>query len=124
MLFLGTVGALFVIFAEPLIGAFTQDPMVVPYGVACLRTVSLGFLFFAYGMVMIQAFNGAGAVWTPTFINLFSFWLLQLPLSYALAYTFGFGPRGLFAAITISWSTYAVISAALFKQGRWKLKKV
>jgi putative MATE family efflux protein len=124
MLFLGTVGTLFVVFANPLIRGFTGDANVVPYGVACLRTVSLGFLFYAYGMVMSQAFNGAGAVWTPTFLNLFCFWMLQLPLAYTLAHAFGWGPQGLFTAITISWSIYAVVSAALFKGGRWKLKRV
>jgi len=124
MIFLGVIGSVFVLFAELIINAFTRDPQVVPFGVACLRTVSLGFLFYAYGMVMSQAFNGAGAVWTPTFINLVCFWLWQLPLAYALAYSFRMGPRGLFAAITIAWSTYAVVSAALFKRGRWKLKKV
>jgi putative MATE family efflux protein len=124
MVFLGTIGALFILFADRLIGAFTVDVSVAPYGVACLRTVSLGFLFYAYGMVMGQAFNGAGAVWTPTFINLFTLWILQLPLAYALAHVLGWGPRGLFIAITISWSTYAVVSAYLFSRGEWKLKKV
>ena len=124
MLFLGVIGVAFVLFAELIISAFTQDVEVVPYGVSCLRTVSCGFLFYAYGMVMGQAFNGAGAVWTPTFINLFCFWLFQLPLAYMLAHTFGRGPRGLFAAITIAWSTYAVVSAAIFKRGHWKQKKV
>ncbi len=124
MIFLGVIGLGFVLFAEPIINAFTHDPLVVPIGVACLRTVSLGFLFYAYGMVMSQAFNGAGAVWTPTLINLFCFWLWQLPLAFALAHTLGHGPRGLFAAITIAWSTYAVVSAAIFKRGRWKLQKV
>jgi putative MATE family efflux protein len=124
MIFLGAIGLAFVVFAGPIINGFTQDRQVAPFGVACLRTVSFGFLFYAYGMVMSQAFNGAGAVWTPTFINLVCFWLWQLPLAYVLAYTFGHGPRGLFAAITTAWSTYAVISAAIFKRGRWKLKKV
>jgi putative MATE family efflux protein len=124
MIFLGLIGLGFVLFAEVIIGAFSKDAQVVQFGVACLRTVSLGFLFYAYGMVMSQAFNGAGAVWTPTFINLFCFWLWQLPLAYALAHLFGYGPRGLFAAITIAWSTYAVVSATIFKRGGWKLKKV
>lgn len=124
LIFLGVIGLGFVLFAELIISAFTTDPQVVPFGVACLRTVSLGFLFYAYGMVMSQAFNGAGAVWTPTFINLFCFWLWQLPLAYFLAHVFGYGPRGVFAAITIAWSTYAVVSATIFRRGRWKLKKV
>ena len=119
MVFLGVVGALFVLFAEPLIGTFTRDVQVLPYGVSCLRTVSLGFLFYAYGMVLSQAFNGAGDVWTPTFINLFCFWLWELPLAYTLAHVFRWGPRGVFAAIAI-----AVVGAVLFKRGRWKLKKV
>lgn len=124
LIFLGAIGTLFVLFAEPILGAFTRDPQVVPFGVACLRTVSLGFLFYAYGMVMGQAFNGAGAVWTPTFINLFCFWLWQLPLAWSLAHAFKHGPQGVFAAITIAWSTYAVVSALIFKRGRWKLKTV
>jgi Na+-driven multidrug efflux pump len=124
MVFLGLVGAAFVVFAESFIVAFTRDVQVLPYGVSCLRTVSLGFLFYAYGMVLSQAFNGAGDVWTPTFINLFCFWLWELPLAYVLAHSLHRGPPGVFAAITIAWSTYAVVGAALFKRGRWKLKKV
>src|SRR5262245_30589168 len=124
VIFLGFIGAGFVCFAEPIIRTFTHDTRVVPFGVACLRTVSLGFLFYAYGMVMSQAFNGAGAIWTPTIINLFCFWLWQLPLAYALAHLLGWGPHGLFTAITIAWSTYAVVSALLFKQGKWKSKVV
>jgi Na+-driven multidrug efflux pump len=124
MIFLGIIGTAFVIFAGPIIMSFTPDAQVMPYGVSCLRTVSLGFLFYAYGMVLSQAFNGAGDVWTPTFINLSCFWLWQLPLAYALAHLLKQGPGGLFAAITIAWSTYAVVGAVFFKRGRWKLKKV
>jgi Na+-driven multidrug efflux pump len=124
LVFLGTAGALFVGFAEPIIGAFTRDEQVVPYGVACLRTVSLGFVFYAYGMVLSQAFNGAGDVWTPTFVNLFCFWLWELPVAYTLAHTLGWGPQGIFVAIAIASSTYAVVSVLLFRRGRWKLKRV
>jgi putative MATE family efflux protein len=124
MVFLGVVGTLFVLFAEPLIDAFTQDGQIVPHGVKCLRTVSLGFLFYAYGMVLGQAFNGAGDVWTPTYINLFCFWFFQLPLASALAHWLRWGPGGVFTAITIAWSAYAVVCAAMFRRGHWKLKKV
>jgi putative MATE family efflux protein len=124
MMFLGVIGVAFVLFARPVISAFTEDPAVVPHGVGCLRTVSLGFLFYAYGMVLGQAFNGAGDVWTPTCINLFCYWLWLQPLAYVLAHRLGWGPAGVFAAITIAWSTYAVVAAVIFKRGRWKLKKV
>ena len=89
-----------------------------------LRTVAYGFLFYAYGMVLTQSFNGAGDTWTPTIINLFVFWLWELPLAYALAIVFGMGPRGVFLAIMIAFSTLAVVSAVVFRRGRWKTRVV
>jgi MATE family, multidrug efflux pump len=124
MIFLGVVGLLFVLGAPILIRFFTSNPEIVPYGVACLRYVSYGFLFYAYGMVLTQAFNGAGDTWTPTWLNLFVFWFWEIPLAYLLANVLGWGPRGVFVAITVAFSTLAVASAALFRRGRWKLKKV
>jgi len=124
MIFLGCVGLLFILFADPLIRLFTGDPAVVSYGTACLRFVSYGFLFYAYGLVMTQAFNGAGDTWTPTRINLFIFWLWEIPLAYVLSHPAGYGPRGVFAAITVAFSTLAVVSSVLFRKGKWKEKKV
>ena len=124
MIFLGTVGLIFVLFARKIIALFTQDPNVVPYGVDCLRIVAYGFLFYAWGMVITQSFNGAGDTWTPTIINLFVFWLWELPLAYVLAMTLGLGPRGVFLAIMISFSTLAIVSALMFRRGKWKTRKV
>jgi MATE family, multidrug efflux pump len=124
LIFLGSIGVIFVVFARQIIGLFTHDPAVVPYGVDCLRIVAFGFLFYAYGMVLTQAFNGAGDTWTPTILNLFVFWLWELPLAYVLAVVFGFGPRGVFLAITIAFSTLAVVSAIFFRRGKWKMKVV
>jgi putative MATE family efflux protein len=124
MIFLGCVGLVFVVFARQIIWLFTSDPAVMPYGVDCLRIVACGFLFYAYGMVLTQSFNGAGDTWTPTIINLFVFWLWELPLAYMLAIVFHFGPRGVFLAITIAFSTLAVISAIFFRRGKWKMKVV
>jgi Na+-driven multidrug efflux pump len=123
-IFLGSIGLIFVVFARQIIGLFTHDPAVAPYGVDCLRIVACGFLFYAYGMVLTQSFNGAGDTWTPTILNLFVFWLWELPLAYLLAVVFGFGPRGVFLAITIAFSTLAIVSAIFFKRGKWKLKVV
>ena len=75
-------------------------------------------------MVLVQAFNGAGDTWTPTVINLFVFWLWEIPLAYFLAVRSGFGPRGVFLAITIAFSTLAVVGGVLFRRGKWKEKKV
>src|SRR4030095_16417665 len=123
-IFLGCVGLIFVVFARQIIGLFTTDPAVSPYGVDCLRIVASGFLFYAYGMVLTQSFNGAGDTWTPTIINLFVFWLWELPLAYALAIVFGIGPRGVFIAITVAFSTLALVSALVFRKGRWKNRVV
>jgi len=124
MIFLGLVGLVFVIFAPQIVWLFTADPAVAPYGIDCLRIVAGGFLFYAYGMVLTQSFNGAGDTWTPTVINLFVFWLWELPLAYVLAVTLNFGPRGVFFAMTIAFSTLAVVSAIFFHKGRWKIKIV
>jgi putative MATE family efflux protein len=124
MICLGIVGLMFVLFARQIIGLFTTDPNVVPYGVDCLRIVSYGFLFYAYGMVITQSFNGAGDTWTPTIINLFVFWLWELPLAYTLAIVLGLGPRGVFLAIMIAFSTLAMVSALLFRRGKWKTRVV
>jgi len=124
MCFLGVIGLLFVVFAGQIIRLFTDDPPVYAYGVDCLRIVACGFLFYAYGMVLTQSFNGAGDTRTPTIINLFVFWLWEIPLAYVLAFGFGLGPRGVFLAVAVAFSTVAVVSAALFRRGRWKERVV
>jgi Na+-driven multidrug efflux pump len=120
LVFLGTVGLLFVVLARAIVSLFTSDPAVAPYAVDCLRIVALGFLFYAYGMVITSSFNGAGDTWTPTWLNLVVFWLWEIPLAYALAVALDMGPRGVFVSITVAYSTLAVLSAWLFRKGRWK----
>ena len=124
MIFLGIVGLLFVLFAPQIIWLYTDVPEVAKYGVDCLRIVAYGFLFYAYGMVLGQSFNGAGDTWTPTILNLFVFWFWEIPLAYVLSVRFGMGPRGVFVAITIAFSTLAVASALVFRRGKWKAKVV
>jgi putative MATE family efflux protein len=124
MCFLGIVGLLFVVFARPIIGFFTADPSVMPYGIESLRIIACGFLFYAYGMVITQSFNGAGDTTTPTIINLFVFWLWEIPLAYVLAIVFGLGPRGVFLAAATAFSTLAIVSALVFRRGRWKTRTV
>jgi putative MATE family efflux protein len=121
---LGVVGALFVLFASPIVAIFTTDPAVVPNAVACLRIVSAGFVFFAYGLVLTQAFNGAGDTWTPTWINLGCFWAWQIPLAWLLAIKLGMGPKGVFIAMTVAFSTLAIVSGIIFRRGAWKAKTV
>src|SRR5689334_3326058 len=124
MIFLGVVGLLFIFFAPQIIWFYTDDPNVAHYGVDCLRIVAYGFLFYAYGMVLGQSFNGAGDAWTPTIINLFVFWLWEIPLAYVLSVRVGMGPRGVFVAMMVAFSTLAVVSAAVFRRGHWKQKAV
>jgi putative MATE family efflux protein len=122
--FLGSVGVLFLALAPLMVSAFTRDPEVARYGTACLRIVSAGFLFYAYGLVLTSAFNGAGDTWTPTLINLFCFWLWEVPLAWLLSGPAGLGPSGVFLAITIAFSTLAMVSAVVFRRGRWKTRRV
>jgi len=124
MCVLSVVGVLFVVFARPVIGIFTQDPLIVPWGTGCLRIVAFGFVFYAYGMVLSNAFNGAGDTWTPTVLNLLCFWCWEIPLAWGLSRIPSVGPYGIFAAIAIAFSTLAVVSALVFRRGRWKLRAV
>jgi MATE family, multidrug efflux pump len=124
MLFLGGVAIVFIAFPEPIIRIFTNDPDVVPIGVNCLRIVSYGNLAYAYGMVMVQSFNGAGDTFTPTVVNIFGYWLFQIPVAYFLAFHTGLGPKGVFAAIPLAETAIAIVGVTLFRQGRWKKKQI
>jgi putative MATE family efflux protein len=124
MIFLGLVGIVFILFSDFFVRLFTDDPGVVAIGADCLRVLSYGYVIYALGMVMIQAFNGAGDTTTPTIINFFCFWLLELPLAYALALPLGLGERGVFYAILAAESALGITGAILFRRGRWKNRKV
>ena len=124
MLFLGSLGVLFVFFAEPIVRLFTHDPAVVPLAATCLRIVSYGNIGYAYAMVMLQAFNGAGDTVTPTIVNFFGFWLLEIPLAYWLAISMRLQSNGVFYAIVVAEGSIAVASAVLFKRGKWKAQKI
>jgi len=124
MLFLGSVGVLFVFLAEPIARLFTQDSTVVPLAATCLRIISYGNIGYAYGMVMLQAFNGAGDTVTPTIVNFFGFWLLEIPLAYWLAIPMHWQSKGVFWAIVIAEGFIAGASAVLFKRGKWKGQKI
>jgi putative MATE family efflux protein len=120
LVFLGSAGLLFVLFGESIVRGFSPDAAVVAYGSNALRIVSAGFLFYAYGMVVTQAFNGAGDTRTPTLINLFCYWLFEIPLAWLLAKPLGLGPKGVFIAVLIGFSSMAVVGVVLFRRGKWK----
>ena len=124
MIFLGAVGVLFLIAAPLITQVFTDDPSVRPMATACLRIVSVGFVFYACGMVLTQSFNGAGDTWTPTVLNLFIFWLWEIPLAWWLSTQAGLGAQGVFIALTVAYSSLAIVSAVLFRRGAWKTRKV
>src|SRR5437667_7096136 len=124
MICLGIVGVIFVLFARVIIGLFTSDPNVLPYGTDCLRIVAYGFLFYAYGMVLTQSFNGAGDTWTPTWLNLICFWVFEIPFAWWLAHLIGLGPSGVFWAIMASFSLLAGASAVVCRRGKWKAREV
>lgn len=124
MLFLGSVGILFTIFARPLVSLFTSDPTVIPLAAQCLRIVSYGNIGYAYAMVMLQAFNGAGDTMTPTILNFFGFWLFEIPLAYWLAIRQGWHTSGVYYAIVIAECAVAVASILVFRRGRWKQLKI
>lgn len=123
-IFMGVMSLVFLFFAPLVISFFTQEPAVAGYAISAVRIVGAGFFFYGIGMVMANAFNGAGDTRTPTVINLFGFWFFQIPLAYFLSKTIGWGPLGVFIAIPVAETAITIAAYILFKRGKWKLKKV
>jgi len=124
MLFLVGIAIIFLSFPEFLVSLFTKDAAIIAVAVMCLRYLSYGYLFYAWGMVTVQAFNGAGDTTTPTIINFFCFWLFEIPLAYLLALSMGLNEKGVFLAITIAESTLGLVGVLVFRRGRWKQREV
>lgn len=124
MVVLTVVGGLLALFAQTIARFFTPNPEVIPFATDALRIVALGFPFYAWGMVISQSFNGAGDTRTPTLLNFLVFWCWEIPLAYVLAIKLGMGPRGIYVAMTIAFSTLAVAGALVFRRGTWKTKRL
>jgi putative MATE family efflux protein len=119
-----SIGAVFLVFAPAIVSAFTDDAEVASHAIHCVRIVSAGFLFYGYGMALTAAFNGAGDTRTPTLINVFSLWVIELPLAWVLAHPLGFGPMGAFIALSVGFSTMCFVSVWIFRRGEWKTRRV
>jgi putative MATE family efflux protein len=124
MLFLGLVSISFLFFSRPLVSIFTNEVEVVETAVTCLRIIAIGYTSYAWGMIVVQGFNGAGDTTTPTLINFVAFWVVQLPIAYLLAIRFGFGPRGAFSAVPVADVVFTVMALVLFRKGTWKRQKI
>jgi putative MATE family efflux protein len=124
MLFLGIIGLVFIVSATPLVRLFTHDPAVVPLAASALRILSYGNIAYAYGMVMLQSFNGAGDTVTPTIVNFFGFWVLEIPLAWWLALHQGLRSTGVFLSIVIAQAAVAVAGILLFRRGKWKRQQI
>jgi putative MATE family efflux protein len=124
MLFLATLGVVFFVFATPVVRLFVDDPAVIAIGARALRTFACGNIAYAWVMVMLQAFNGAGDTLTPTFVNFFGFWVLEIPLAWFLATRTHLRAEGAFLSVVIAECSIAVASLILFRQGRWKRQRI
>jgi Na+-driven multidrug efflux pump len=124
MIYMGLVSIAFVFFPGVLVAAFTSDPAVSSPATSCLAIFGLAFVSYAWGMVLMQAFNGAGDTVTPTIINLLAFWVCQIPLAYWFAIVLGWGPRGAFTAVPIADLVFTIAALLMFRRGTWKLQKV
>jgi putative MATE family efflux protein len=123
-IFMAFVSLLFLVGAEFFVSIISTDPAVVETAVLALRIVSLGYIFYGVGMVMINAFNGAGDSRTPTWVNLFWFWIFQIPIAYLFAITWDWGPKGVFIAIVIAETCITITTVLLFRRGKWKTVKI
>jgi putative MATE family efflux protein len=124
MILLGMVGLIYVLFPEPFIKLFIHDPVVIKAGTECLRIVSIGFISYGFGMVLVNSLNGAGDTSTPLKINIFAFWMLEIPLAWFLSIRSGMEEQGVFTAIVIAETVMTITAFIIFKRGKWKLKEV
>ena len=124
MVFLGIVAVFFVAFARPIVGLLAGEPAVIEIAATCLRTVAYSYVFWGFGLTTVLAFNGAGDTATPTWINLFVYWLVQIPLGWSLAGPMGLGPQGVFMAIAFSQCLLAVTGVVVFRRGGWKTRTI
>ena len=122
--FMGSVSLVYIFFAPTFLGWFSENTLVVENGALCLQIIAAGYIAYAYGMVVIQSFNGSGDTKTPTYVNFVCFWLFQLPFAYIMAITLDFGPVGVFTAITLAEVLIAIVGIWLFKKGKWKTVQV
>lgn len=119
-IFMFCISLVYLVFAERIIGLFTNVPSVIENGALCLQVVAAGYVFYAYGMVVTQAFNGAGDTRTPTKINFIAFWLIQLPFAYLVSLYLDWGVLGVFIAITLAEVLLSVMAVIWFRKGHWK----
>lgn len=122
--YMGSIAIVFLLFAHTLAAFFTSDPAVQDVAADCLRFISVGNICYAWGMVLVQAFNGAGDTRTPSMINFFCYWCFQIPLAWTLASVLHWGPRGVFAAIPSAETAMTIASLMLFRRGAWKKKMI
>ena len=123
-IFMGIVSLIYIFLAPTFLGWFSSEPDVVKYGALCLQIMAAGYIAYAYGMVVINSFNGSGDTKTPTWINFICFWLFQLPFAYLMAIELDFGPQGVFWAITLAEVSIAIIGIIWFRKGKWKTVQV
>ena len=122
--FLGAIGLVLLACADPIVGLFTTEPDAAAIAAACLRNVSLSYVFWGFGLVTVQVFNGSGDTTTPTAINFFVCWMVQLPLAWTLSGPVGLGPSGVVTAIAVSQSLLAVVGVTVFRRGTWKGREI
>jgi putative MATE family efflux protein len=124
MIFLAMIAIIFILYSEFLVSLFTQEQNVIAIGAECLRYLSYGYIFYGYGMIMIQAFNGAGDTMTPTIINFFCFWLFEIPFALWASFSLGMDERGVFLSVLLAESLIGVVGIIMFKRGKWKTREV
>ena len=122
--YMGLAALLMLLFTEAIVGFFSEDPETLGYAIQCLRIFACGFIPWGFGMAIIQAFNGAGDTLTPTWVNIFAFWIVQVPLAYALALWLEVGPVGVFWAVFVSDLLAGIVGVLVFMRGTWKEREV
>jgi putative MATE family efflux protein len=123
-IFMGITGLIILLIPDSIISILTDDPLVIAKGADCMRIMSIGFVAYGFGMVVVHSLNGAGDTFSPMIINLFCFWLFEIPLAYFFAIHLGMNERGVYYAIVIAETCMTLTAILVFRRGKWKMQKV
>jgi putative MATE family efflux protein len=124
ILAMSVMAAVFFTLAHILAGAFTSDASVRFLGADYLRVNAICEPFLALGMVLTGALQGAGDTVRPTYITLFTMWVLRMPLGYLLIFVLHLNTHGAWISMSITTIVGGLMTVVLFRAGTWKRIKV
>ena len=121
--FMGLLGVVMVVWPEPFVRMFTQDPATVEQASLYLRLVGISQVPLAAVFVLSSVLRGAGDTRTPLKINIAALWLLRFVPSY-IAMKLGYGIIAVYIIMTVETYVKGIIFWKIFAARKWLQTKI